>query len=80
VAKYERSLNEYRRKNKGKGTELKKLRSKVTFLEKLIISKDNNEQNANKQMKKIEKERIDLQNRIKELEEEVYKKNKEHLN
>ena len=34
-------------------TEIKKLKEKIKFLEKLVICKDNNEHLANKNMKKL---------------------------
>lgn len=55
ISRYEHSLEEQKRKIRNRAAEIKKFKGKVTFLEQLIISKDNNEHNANKQAKKMEK-------------------------
>ena len=56
------------------------MRGKVTFLEQLLISKDNNEHSANKQAKKMEKDRTELLTKIRLLEEEIHKLKKDHSN
>ena len=44
---------------------------KLLFVEKLLIERDNNQYHAHRKAKKLEKEKNELDNRIKEMENEI---------
>jgi chromosome segregation ATPase len=80
IASFEKAISDHRQRNRKRGGEIKNLRSKIHFLETLVISKDNNEHLANRNMKKMEKEKAEMQKQIGELEEHIRLMGNHHQN